>query len=127
MDDILTRCKKTLEEHYGARFAGLVLYGSMARDEAKADSDIDLLVLLNGPFDYFQELRTLTDLLYPIQLASDRLLSAKPAAVDEYKRGRLQLYRNAAREGINVGAILTPRKLRRTWNVPIHRFGQRET
>ena len=102
MDDILTRCKKTLEEHYGARFAGLVLYGSMARDEAKADSDIDLLVLLNGPFDYFQELRTLTDLLYPIQLASDRLLSAKPAAVDEYKRGRLQLYRNAAREGINV-------------------------
>ena len=102
MDDILAKCKKTLREHYGVRFAGLVLYGSMARDEAKADSDIDLLVLLNGPFDYFQELRTLTDLLYPIQLVSDRLISAKPAAVDEYKRGSLQLYRNAAREGIRV-------------------------
>ena len=102
MDDILARCKKTLQEHYGAHFAGLVLYGSIARDDAKADSDIDLLVLLNGPIDYFQELRTLTDLLYPIQLVSDRLISAKPAAVDEYKRGSLQLYRNAAREGISV-------------------------
>jgi predicted nucleotidyltransferase len=65
MDDIVSRCKKTLEAHYRARFAGQVLYGSMARDEARADSDIDLLVLLNGPVDYFQELRTLTDLLYP--------------------------------------------------------------
>jgi uncharacterized protein len=102
MNDIIERCKKTLEAHYGVRFAGLMLYGSMARDEAKADSDIDLLVLLNGPIDYFQELRTLTDLLYPIQLVSDRLISAKPADVDEYKRGSLQLYRNAAREGIKV-------------------------
>jgi predicted nucleotidyltransferase len=102
MDDILARCKKTLEEHYGARFAGLVLYGSMARDEARAGSDIDLLVLLKGPIDYFQELRTLTDLLYPMQLVSDRLISAKPAAMDEYESGGLQLYRNAAREGIRV-------------------------
>jgi predicted nucleotidyltransferase len=102
MDEILARCKTTLEEHYGVRFAGLVLYGSMARDDARADSDIDLLVLLHGPLDYFQELHTLTDLLYPLQLASDRHLSAKPAAADEYTRGKLQLYRNAAREGISV-------------------------
>ncbi len=102
MDDIVARCKKTVEEHYGARFAGLVLYGSMARGEARANSDIDLLVLLNGPIDYFQELRTLTDLLYPLQLVSHRLLSVKPAAIDEYESGGLQLYRNAAREGISV-------------------------
>jgi predicted nucleotidyltransferase len=102
MNDIIERCKKTLAEHYGARLASLVLYGSMARDEARTDSDIDLLVLLNGPIDYFQELRTLTDLLYPIQLMSNHLISAKPADVDEYKRGSLQLYRNAAREGISV-------------------------
>jgi predicted nucleotidyltransferase len=102
MDDILARCKKTLEAHYGERFAGLVLYGSMARDEARVDSDIDLLVLLHEPIDYFRELRTLTDLLYPIQLVSDRLISAKPAAVDEYKRGSLRLYRNVAHDGIRV-------------------------
>jgi hypothetical protein len=42
------------------------------------------------------------DLLYPIQLASDRLISAMPAAVDEFERGDIQLYRNAKREGVNV-------------------------
>jgi predicted nucleotidyltransferase len=102
MSDIIARCKKTLEEHYSAQFAGLVLYGSMARGEARSTSDIDLLILLKEPFDYFQELRTITELLYPFQLASDRLISARPAAVEEYERGSLQLYRNAAREGISV-------------------------
>ena len=74
----------------------------MARDQATPDSDIDLLVLLSKPFDYFQELRQIVDLLYPIQLESDRLLSTKPAPVDEFEAGSIQLYRNAKREGILV-------------------------
>jgi hypothetical protein len=41
-------------------------------------------------------------LLYPIQLGSDRLISAKPALQDEFERGSLQLYRNAKREGTLV-------------------------
>ena len=102
MNDIIERCKATLIAHYGRRFAGLILYGSMARGDAESASDMDLLVLLQKPFDYFRELRTLTDLLYPLQLISDRLISAKPAAVDEYERGSIQLYRNVAREGFRV-------------------------
>jgi uncharacterized protein len=99
---VLDRCKETLRSHYGDKFTGLVLYGSGARDEVDADSDIDLLVLLSMPFDYFRELRTITDLVYPIQLDSDRLLSVKPAATDEYEAGGLGLYRNAAREGVSL-------------------------
>ena len=60
------------------------------------------IILLYKHFDYFREVRTIVDLLYPIQLASDRLISAMPAAVDEFERGDLQLYRNAKREGVNV-------------------------
>jgi len=78
----------------------LVLYGSVARDQASQGSDIDLLVLLNKPFDYFQELRRIIDLLYPIQLDTDRLISAKPAPLDEYEDGSIELYRNAKREGV---------------------------
>ena len=102
MSSIIERCKIILAQHYGAQFAGLILYGSMARQTAIPESDIDLLVLLHKPFDYFRELRTIVDLLYPIQLASDRLISAMPVAVDEFERGDIQLYRNAKREGINV-------------------------
>jgi predicted nucleotidyltransferase len=72
----------------------------MARRQADAVSDIDLLVLLRPPFDYFQELRDIIDLLYPIQLESEQLISAKPTALDEFEQGVIQLYRNAQREGV---------------------------
>ena len=87
MQSIMEQCKQVLEEHYGSRFAGLLLYGSMARNQADASSDIDLLVLLSKPFNYFQELRAIVDLLYPLQMESERLISAKPASVDEFEEG----------------------------------------
>ncbi|MGD0077274.1 MAG: nucleotidyltransferase domain-containing protein [Sedimentisphaerales bacterium] len=100
ISEAIQNCRVILENYYGPRFRGLVLYGSLARDQAGSASDIDLLVLLNKPFDYFQELRKVIDLLYPIQLDTDRLISAKPAPLDEYENGSIELYRNAKREGI---------------------------
>ena len=98
--EIAQRCKSVLKGHYGPQFKGLVLYGSVARHQASSLSDIDLLVLLSRPFDYFHELRRIIDLLYPIQLKSERLISAKPSALDEFEYGGIQLYRNAKREGL---------------------------
>ncbi len=100
--ETLRRCKSILETHYRSRFRGLVLFGSAARGEAGPDSDIDLLVLLAQPGDYFQELRTIVDLLYPIQLESERLISAKPAPAEDFEQGRIRLYRIARREGIRI-------------------------
>jgi predicted nucleotidyltransferase len=70
IDDVVKRCKTALEDHYGSRLKGLILYGSVARNQADSMSDIDLLVLLGKPFDYFSELRQVIDVLYPIQLDS---------------------------------------------------------
>jgi predicted nucleotidyltransferase len=102
MSPIIQKCKEILEKHYGDRFAGLILYGSQARGQAETESDIDLLVLLRGSFDYFQEIWCLAELLYPIQLESDRLISVKPAAVEDFQAGILHLYRQARREGIQL-------------------------
>ena len=102
VDEITAGCKRILQREYGAKFRGLVLYGSVARGKTDPGSDIDLLVLLGPPVDYFRELRRIVDLLYPLQLDTDRLISAKPAAQEEFEQGRLQLYRNAKREGLLV-------------------------
>ena len=100
--EILQNCKRTLQSHYGSRFKGLILYGSVARHEETPTSDLDLLVLLDRSFDYFDEVREIVDLLYPFQLESERLISAKPASLADYESGRIQLYRNAKREGAQV-------------------------
>lgn len=100
--NVVKKCKIVLQKHYGSRFRGLVVYGSTARHQANPESDIDLLVLLAQPVDYFSELRQIIDILYPVQLESDRLISAKPAPVGDYEAGAIQLYRHAKREGVLV-------------------------
>ncbi len=100
--EVIQKCKTILEDYYGSQFKGLILYGSVARDQASPASDIDLLVLLSQPFNYFDELRQIIELLYPIQLESDQLISAKPVPLDDFEHGRIQLYRNAKREGVLV-------------------------
>jgi len=97
---IIQKCKETLAKQYGTRLKGVILYGSMARGDATTSSDIDLLVLLEQPLDYFAELRQLVDVLYPIQLESDQLISAKPVSLKDFELGTVSLYRNARREGV---------------------------
>lgn len=46
MNYIAEKCKNILKNHYGDKLAGVILYGSFARHQARPDSDIDLLVLL---------------------------------------------------------------------------------
>ena len=100
ISELVQLCKSVLEDYYGSRFRGLILYGSAARNQTGPCSDIDLLVLLSGPFDYFDELRRIIDLLYPVQLEAEQLISAKPAVMDEFENGGIQLYRNVKREGL---------------------------
>ena len=100
VNEVLERCRSVLSKHYGSRFKGMVLYGSAVHKQVDPASDIDVLVLLNKPFDYVQELRTIIELLYPIQLESEHLISTKPVLEDEFRRGTIQLYRNAKSEGV---------------------------
>jgi predicted nucleotidyltransferase len=102
VNSIVQKCKETLSQYYGSRLKGVILYGSMARGESSPASDIDLLVLLSPPLDYFTELRQIVDILYPIQLESKQLISAKPALEGDYEIGSISLYRNARREGVIV-------------------------
>jgi predicted nucleotidyltransferase len=102
INSVLRKCKDALSQYYRSRLEGVILYGSIARGDADEESDIDLLVLLSDPFDYFAELRQIVDLLYPIQLESEGLISAKPALASDYEMGSISLYRNVQREGVAV-------------------------
>ena len=97
--EVVKRCKKALESHDGPQLRGLILYGSAACNQADpisddSMSDIDLLVLLSQPFDCFSELRQVIDMLYPIQMESEQLVSFGPVPLDEFECGSMQLYRS---------------------------------
>ncbi len=68
MNDIIKKCKIVLQKHYKDRFKGLLLFGSSARNQRETSSDIDMLVLLSPPFDYFHELRAISEFLYRFKL-----------------------------------------------------------
>jgi predicted nucleotidyltransferase len=52
-EGILERFLELLKETFGDSLVSLVLYGSVARGDAKADSDIDLLLILRDPPDNY--------------------------------------------------------------------------
>ena len=102
INEVVRKCKAALESHYGSQLKSLILYGSVARNQADFMNDIDLHVLLSKPFDYFSELRQVIDVLYPIQFESEQLMSAKLVPPDAFEHGSIQLYRNARREGMMI-------------------------
>jgi predicted nucleotidyltransferase len=77
--ELLTRVKPILMERYGV--TRLALFGSTARDAARSDSDIDILVAFDGPATserYFGVQFYLEDLFgHPVDLVTEKALRAE--------------------------------------------------
>ena len=99
-DPVLQKCRAILQMLYSTRLNGVVLYGSCARGTEETESDIDLIVLLEGPVQTVREIRRIWEVLYPLQLESERLLSIMPVDAALYDQGTYALYRQAKGEGV---------------------------
>ena len=97
---LVRRLKARLAEAYGPRFAGLVLYGSYARGEAGPDSDVDLLVVLNGPVDRWAEIERLLDVAGDFEAESGEWLSLVAVARDEAADPQQRFLKWALADGI---------------------------
>jgi uncharacterized protein len=88
------------------RFAALevVLFGSRARGEGDAESDLDLLVVTARPLDW-RERQALVDALFDIELEHDVVLSPLVVARDAWQRGPytvLPIRWEIERDGVTV-------------------------
>ena len=98
-DKVLGELKSRLVAAYGQRLKGIVLYGSQAREWGQPDSDIDVLVLLDGPLKLWEEIDRSVDATYPLALEIGRPIHPQPVDAQEFERGDFALYRNAKAEG----------------------------
>jgi predicted nucleotidyltransferase len=91
-------------DELGDRLARVVLYGSYARGEQNAGSDVDLLVTYNGPFDYGDEISRLSRIAFAVNMEYDVFVvpmpeSEKMLADEGAVDGFIETVRE---EGINV-------------------------
>ena len=99
-NEILTKLKDCLQMLYGDRLENVLLFGSEARGESIPDSDIDIMVILNGPVCFMLEYRRIIDALYDLILESGRIIDVTPVEKQKYEAGEFALYRNARQEGV---------------------------
>lgn len=71
----MAELKQRLEAMYGERLRGVYLYGSFARGEQASDSDVDVLIVLDGIDAYGAEIDRTSELISSLSLQNNLSLS----------------------------------------------------
>lgn len=98
--DVLSKLKVELRELCGERLKALVLYGSWARGDATEDSDIDLVIVLEGDVSPGKEIERMIDAVTDVLMEHNELISVYPVSEEDYENVNSPLLMNARREGI---------------------------
>jgi hypothetical protein len=75
------------------------LFGSQARDEAEVDSDIDVMLVLQGVVDPHREIRRLSSFAAALSLKHDVVISCVYMSEEDFYNQQSPLMLNARQEG----------------------------
>lgn len=99
---IVTELRPRLQMLYGERLVHVVLYGSQARGDAAAGSDIDMLVVLRGPVNAGAEIERTGGTVADLFLRFDEVITCVFIDESSYRHRQGPLLHNIRREGIVV-------------------------
>ena len=102
LDQILREFRDGLDRIYGSRLVRVVLFGSQARDEAEPDSDIDVMLVLQGAVDPHREIRRLSSFTSGLSLKHDLVISCVYVSEEDFGNEQSPLMLNVRREGVLV-------------------------
>ena len=100
--EIVKQIKQTIEKTEPTATA--ILYGSEARGDARADSDIDVLILLEGDKRDFRREEELSGALYDLELNTGVLISPMIILRKQWENRpfKTPFYINVMNEGIRL-------------------------
>jgi len=105
LKDLVTR----LHRRYGDDLERVVLFGSKARGDFDAESDLDVLVVVRFPEEeYREQWQQIVDLAWKAEFEHGvvtSLIVKTPAEYNKMQRERLLLYRNIERDGVTLWTL----------------------
>lgn len=100
LEAILSSLRTGLKDLLGDQLEAVYLFGSRARGDAQPDSDIDVLVVLNGEFDYFNVIERTSKLVVNLSLENDTVVSLAFTTKENYTHKMSPFLMNVRKEGI---------------------------
>ena len=86
----------------GDRIDSVILFGSQARGQAQVGSDIDVLVVVRGEFDYSEFIQRTSAIVSALSLEYDMVLSRVFVSKEQFERERSPFLLNVRREGVLI-------------------------
>jgi predicted nucleotidyltransferase len=100
--NILSELQGGLSEILGDRLERTYLFGSRARGEAKAASDIDVLVVVRGESDYGELIRSTSALVSSLSLKYDTVISRVFLSKERFDTEQSAFLLNVRREAVAI-------------------------
>ena len=98
---ILRELKKGLVKIHGDQLKAVYLFGSFARGEGKLpDSDIDVMVVLNGEFDYREVEKRSIDFVASLCLEHDVIIICHYVSDKRYAESQMPFMLNVRRDAV---------------------------
>ncbi len=102
LKNLLSVLRASFQQIFGDQFDQMLLFGSRARGDARADSDIDVLIVLHGKFDYLDVIERTSELVSTLSLENDIVISRTFIGKDRFEQEHSPFLLNVKREGVPV-------------------------
>ncbi|MBC5797569.1 nucleotidyltransferase domain-containing protein [Anabaena aphanizomenioides LEGE 00250] len=97
---ILEEVKAFLQKTYQDNLDKVILFGSRARGDHHADSDLDILIVLKEPFNYSQEVEKTSIFISELSLEFDLVISRVFAETKDFNSKNTPFFMNVRKEGV---------------------------